>query len=115
MLVITTTRQFAEMESNHLVFFITFSQPASGFLPSHQSNSFNLWQTEGSEKIEAPSYSEEVEDSHAEGTDSSVVPLDGGQIGEHPHLQRKLEQVGKRYDRNKIGSGLAMFIMMMID
>ena len=61
------------------------------------------------------SYSEEVEDDHAEGTDSSVVPLDGGQIGEHPHLQRKLEQVGKRYDRNKIGSGLAMFIMMMID
>ena len=33
------------------------------------------------------SYSEEVEDDHAEGTDSSVVPLDGGQIGEHPHLQ----------------------------
>ena len=52
------------------------------------------------------SYSEEVEDDHAEGTDSSVVPLDGGQIGEHTHLQRKRMIV-------IIYSGLAMFIMVM--
>ena len=52
------------------------------------------------------SYSEEVEDDHAESADSSVVPLDGGQIGEHPHLQRKRMIV-------IIYSGLAMFIMVM--
>ena len=56
------------------------------------------------------SYSEEVEDNHAEGTDSSVVPLDGGQIGEHPHLQ-----VGTRGKRMIVLIDIdpAMFIMVM--
>ena len=42
MLVITTTRQLAEIDISHFVFLTTFPLLAAGSCPSHQSNSLSL-------------------------------------------------------------------------